>query len=185
MRIEFPENDLRFDRTLYVREVQTYLRQIAFVDERVPLIAVDGIFGSETTKAVKAVQKCARLTETGRVDFETFSAIIEHARAVRTYSKAPLACAPFTRLTSPVCAGECGAVVPFAKAMFNGLCERFSNFEPEPVNDEMTAVTRRNVKEIQRVCEQTPTGVLDTASWNGLARAFNNCATERYIVDEV
>ena len=184
MRVEYPENDLRCDRDLYVRELQTHLRQIALTDARVPLVTADGVFGCETTAAVKAAQQCAHLAVTGRVDFATWNAIVRAARAARRQAQPPLSCAPFTRLTSPLCEGECGEVVPFAQAMFNGLCERFCNFESEEVGDTMTETTCRNVKKIQQICEQKPTGVLDEASWNGLVCAFNTCATDRYITEE-
>ncbi|MCQ2405502.1 MAG: peptidoglycan-binding protein [Clostridia bacterium] len=184
MRTDFPENDLRFDRALYVRELQTYLRVIAKADGRVPLIEADGVFGKETETAVKAAQNCAHLPETGRVDFATWNAVVRAAHVAAHAAETPLACAPFTRRTAPVCEGGCSPVVPFAKAMFNGLCGRFCNFETEPVTDEMTDVTRQNVRELQKICCRPQTGVLDETTWNELATTFNLCAVDRYRIKE-
>lgn len=184
MRTELPENDLRFDRALYVRELQTYLRVIAKADARVPLVTVDGVFGKETETAVKAAQSCAHLPENGRVDFTTWNAIVHACHAAEAQVETPLPCAPYTHLTAPVCTGECSPVMPFAKAMFNGLHEQFCNFDVEPVTDEMTAVTDHNVREIQRICSCPQTGVLDETTWNGLATAFNLYAVERSPIAE-
>ena len=182
MRDDYPENNLQTDKTLYVRELQMYLREIAQADARVPLIGVDGHFCKETTAAVKATQRIAHLPETGRVDFATWNAIVRAARNARRQMARPLACAPYTRLTVPVHQGEHNAVIPFAQSMFNALCCRFKNFQEETVCDEMTDVTCQNVQEIQRVCGHTPTGELDAATWNELTTAFNLCAVDRYVV---
>lgn len=184
MKADYPENDVRFETALYVRELQVYLREIALFDPRVPTVAVDGVFGRETTAAVKAAQTRVHLSPTGRVDFATWEAIVQLARTVTEATRAPQTCAPYTRLTAPLTLHESGTVVPFTQAMFNGLCERFSNFEDEPVGNEMTATTCQNLREIQRVCGLTQTGVLDTASWNGLTRAFNLFGTDRYVAVE-
>lgn len=184
MRTEYPQNDLRFDRALYVRELQTYLRVIAQTDERVPLLTVDGVFGKETETAVKAAQTCAHLPPTGQVDFATWNAIVRAAHTATKHAAAPCACAPFTHLTAPVCKGDCSPVVPFAKVMFNELCDRFCNFQTEPVSDEMTDVTRQNVREIQKIGCVPPTGVLDETAWNELTTAFNFCAVDRYRIRE-
>lgn len=178
MRTDFPENDLRFDRALYVRELQTYLRIIAATDNRVPLIEADGVFGNETAAAVKAAQGCAHLPETGQVDFATWNAIVHAAQAAKKRAATPLGIHPFTHRTPPLCEGDHSAIVPFVQSMFCGLCHRFSNFEEEAPSDEMTAVTCRNVREIQRAYGQPQTGVLDEAVWNELARTYDVCAVE-------
>lgn len=55
-------------------ELQSMLREISFKYD-IPLINPDSIFGSETTKAVKAVQKLSGIPETGDVDFLTWTTI--------------------------------------------------------------------------------------------------------------
>ncbi|MBR3290149.1 MAG: peptidoglycan-binding protein, partial [Clostridia bacterium] len=72
-------NDIRFDRALYVREVQQMLRTLAFDDARVPLISADGIFGKETADAVAAAQQCLHMTADGRVDYPTWIALVRAA----------------------------------------------------------------------------------------------------------
>ena len=62
-------------QTLYIREIQNWLRALSFSDERIPLIGVDGIYGPETTEAVRAFQEIAGLPATGEVDKTTWDAI--------------------------------------------------------------------------------------------------------------
>lgn len=176
MNGQWPKNDLQIDRRLYVEELQQNLRTISQKDERVPPVGVDGIFGCETAEAVKAAQKCAHLPESGSVDYATWNAVAHAAEQAEKQAAVPLSVRPFTFHTPPLCEGEHNEVVPFAKSMFCGLCHRFVNFKDEPPTDEMTAVTCQNVREIQRVCGQPPTGVLDEAAWNALANAYNLCA---------
>ncbi len=182
MSIDFPENDLLFDHALYVRELQSYLREIAKADNRVPPITEDGVFGTSTTEAVKAAQRCAHLPENGRVDYATWSAIVHAADASRKKHPCPQGCLPYTPFTTPLCQGDCSCVVPFVQAMFNALSDRFLNFEKEPLQNEMTPVTCRNIGEIQRIrlCRQT--NILDIPTWNALTDAFNLCATDRYTI---
>ncbi len=183
MRTDFPENDLRFDRALYVQELQTYLRTISQKDERVPPVVVDGVFGETTAEAVKASQKCAHLPESGCVDFATWNAIVHAAKQAEKQTVAPLSVQPYTHQTPPLCEGDHEEIVPFVKCMFDGLCHRFVNFKEEPPNDEMTPVTCQNVREIQRICGQPTSGVLDEAAWNALAHAYNLCAVEPRRID--
>lgn len=54
----------------YVYRLQEYLRRVSLVNQNIPNIALDGIFGSETKKAVMSFQKEYGLEVTGIVDDE-------------------------------------------------------------------------------------------------------------------
>lgn len=54
----------------YVYRLQEYLRRVSLVNQNIPNIALDGIFGSETKKAVMSFQKEYGLEVTGIVDGE-------------------------------------------------------------------------------------------------------------------
>ena len=63
-------HDIRKYKNLYIRELQSTLRDLHFQDDRIPLINIDGVFGPETTAAVKTAQRLGGFSETGRVDYE-------------------------------------------------------------------------------------------------------------------
>ena len=54
----------------YVYRLQEYLRRVSLVNQNIPNITLDGIFGSETKKAVMSFQKEYGLEVTGIVDDE-------------------------------------------------------------------------------------------------------------------
>ena len=73
-----PRRDIRFDKRLFIREIQQYLRAIE-PDAEVPLIP-DGVFDAATAEAVRRFQLRHGLTPDGRVDYPTWKAIVAEAR---------------------------------------------------------------------------------------------------------
>lgn len=71
-------NDIRFDRALYIREVQEYLRRVE-PDAEIAVIP-DGIFGVETTAAVEKFQRLVALEVTGIVDDITWTQLVDAVR---------------------------------------------------------------------------------------------------------
>ena len=66
------------DKISAIREIQSYLRYISDkIDDRIPTISIDGIYGNETEKAVKTYQRLYGLVESGIVNFETFKSLFE------------------------------------------------------------------------------------------------------------
>ena len=61
------------DNVQNVFELQTMLRQMSFISQNIKRINPDGIFGTETTEAVKSFQALKNLPVTGDVDFETWT----------------------------------------------------------------------------------------------------------------
>lgn len=75
-------NDIRYDIPLYIRELQSALRDIHFLyPAEIPLINIDGIFGPETTEVVLAAQRLGGREATGIVDYETWMWLFAVRRA--------------------------------------------------------------------------------------------------------
>lgn len=85
-----PEGYLTFEDPLYpgyfitsgtsgeiVRTVQSFLRRIALNDNRVPLIAADGVYGPRTAAAVRAFQGISGIPQIGEVGPLTWTALVE------------------------------------------------------------------------------------------------------------
>lgn len=64
-------------RGRYVFRLQEYLRKVATVNTNIPQIALDGIFGSETKRAVMSFQKEYGLDITGIVDDQTWDKLYD------------------------------------------------------------------------------------------------------------
>ncbi len=58
-----------------IRNLQTFLREIATLDARIPMLVPDGKFESETENAVKVFQELNSLSATGEVDEQTLTEI--------------------------------------------------------------------------------------------------------------
>lgn len=60
-----------------VRTIQEYINAIASKNSSVPKLSADGVYGSETEKAVKAIQKISGIEQTGEIGPVTWNAIVD------------------------------------------------------------------------------------------------------------
>ena len=60
-----------------VRTIQTYLNEISKRNNAVPSVTADGVFGPQTGRAVRAVQRLSGLEQTGSIGPLTWNAIID------------------------------------------------------------------------------------------------------------
>ena len=67
----------KFERKEKIKQLQKYLREIAKVDNRIPLLSIDGFFFDETENAVKIFQEIYGLSSTGEVDEQTWNKIYQ------------------------------------------------------------------------------------------------------------
>lgn len=74
-----------------IRQMQTWLRQLARKDGRIPPVVPDGIFGPQTKAALTAFQKSRGLPAHGRSDSPTWHALRwEGEQALRREQPVPL-----------------------------------------------------------------------------------------------
>ena len=66
-----------YDREQNIYELQTALRAMWQDDKILTIINPDGVFGSETTIAVKEAQLFFGLPQTGDADYDTWELIFE------------------------------------------------------------------------------------------------------------
>jgi peptidoglycan hydrolase-like protein with peptidoglycan-binding domain len=60
-----------------IRTLQTMLRAIARLNENIPLVIPDGIYGADTVAAVTAFQRQFGLPATGVTNLTTWNAVVE------------------------------------------------------------------------------------------------------------
>ncbi len=70
------------DESEVIREIQGYLLEISYAEEGLPHVKIDGIYESETEESVRAFQSSRNISESGRVDFETYTALYSAYRSV-------------------------------------------------------------------------------------------------------
>lgn len=168
----YPNNDIRYDSPLYIRELQKRLRDLSFIHPSIPRVNVDGIFGSETAQAVAAAQRLFELTENETADYPTWTAITAAHRSAEAL-RHPSPIYPFATPFLVLEKGDSGGIVQIIQVLFNALTQNHTGFLLTEVSGVMDEPTVRNVRELQTLFSLPSTGDMDVASWNALAQVYN------------
>lgn len=156
-----------------VRELQNYLRTIARYKKTIPLISVDGIFGDNTTDAVKELQRQNALPITGIVDEETWRRIInEYSDITRRNTKA-ISIDAFPAVDFIITPGASGEIVYFLQLMLISLGNNFHNIPPLALTGLYELDTVNAVKKFQEKSGQKETGETDKLTWDLITNAYN------------
>ena len=171
--MQWPANNIMHDEPLYIREIQNWLRAIAFSDERIPLIGVDGIFGPETTEAVKSFQETAGLPVTGDVDKATWEAIyIAYLAATGGHLNPPSTILRFPSSDYVVMPGDRGDLVYAIQFMLDALSQRFTNLQSPGLSGVHNEPSQQSVLSFQHITDLPENGNIDKATWDLLTSAF-------------
>lgn len=161
------------DTRNYIYELQFYLRTIQLAYGERNLINPDGIYGSETTEAVRRFQQQFNLPVTGMVDRATWDRIYEE------YLKAEELLAPAERiLLYPVSitelkVGDAYDEIYILQVLLKKNEERHygnSNVQITGVYDE---ATENAVRDLQRTFNLPQTGIMDKLLWNRFVKYHN------------
>ena len=171
--MQWPPNNIMHDEPLYIREIQNWLRALSFSDERIPLIGVDGIYGPETTEAVRAFQEIAGLPATGEVDKTTWDAIyIAFLSATGADRNPPSSVLQFPSPDYVVRPGDSGDLVYAIQFMLDTLSNRFTNFPSPGVSGVHDDSSQQSVAVLQHVFALPENGQVDKVTWDSLITAY-------------
>ena len=157
------------------RNLQTYLRQLAYFDNDIPFVPIDGNPGEDTTAAIRAYQRKKGLTVTGIADQATWEALYEDYLVSLEEQSLPETFSPFPPTPTNYSLGE--GDMGFAVSAIQYLLETISVFFPvEAV--EITGVydekTRDAISEMQARYLLPVTGRTDKLTWNALVRLYES-----------
>ena len=155
-----------------VFEIQSYLRNIGRSDSDISTVVPDGIFGEETTAAVRSFQKKFGLAETGTVNYETWESIKNKSSEAVFEASEPAQVVPIKSSDLPLVTGTDNSLVYTLHLMLNSLATRFDNFTVLPVQSVFDTDTERQVRLWQRVAALEETGQVDKETWNKLAAMY-------------
>lgn len=156
-----------------VRELQTYLRRLSVDHSRLPFLASDGIFGTETREAVASFQALFGLPVTGEADGDTWVAIREEYRRLTAPETPPRGLFPFKAGEPFWQTGDSGNAVFLLQVMLNTLAEGFKNLSYVTVNGVFDDATVVAVQQLQKVFGIEPHGRLDRRTWDRAAALYN------------
>lgn len=152
----------------HVRELQEYLRALSTTDERYPLLGVDGLFGPETTEAVRVFQQTTNSPVTGTVQRADWERIVREYGDLLLQIVPARTIAPFPYPTFVLRSADRDPLVYILQVMLGEL-----GSEPLAVTGVYDAATEAAVRRQQLAADLLPTGEVDRITWDYLAALYN------------
>ena len=158
-----------------IRDLQRYLRQLSYVDTRITRPPTDGIYGSETRRAVRDFQRIEGLPETGSVDTPTWELLFARYEASLAREGAPVPLAVFPRLSAGYALrrGDESFLVQLLQYALRELSLFYKENERVPQSGAYDEATEAAVKALQRRTLLPESGEVDRATWDALAALYN------------
>ena len=157
-----------------ILNIQKYLRQLSYHDESINPVPIDGIWESDTSRAVTSFQRKNALPITGTVDRATWDKLKEaYDKSVAQNSPTtPIYLFPRIPQDYSLGIGETGFLNDTVQYMLGELASIyfFPNFEISKVYNENTAEA---VRDFQRRNSITPNGKVNRETWDALAIQHN------------
>lgn len=158
----------------YVMELQRNLRRLSQTDERLPELAVDGIYGEATRRAVRIFQETRGLSPTGVVNKATWDAIYGEYIQISDKNAVFSEISPRLSPDEVLRLGSRGEAVSFLQVMINALSSRYINITSVPYDGVYSESTAAAVRGLQRAAGLAETGEVDRATWSAIEREFGS-----------
>lgn len=165
------KTDYSDDRT-NTFQLQRFLQKISETDADIPFLNTDGIYGDETTEAVRKYQEKYNLPQTGVADYETWESIYELYRDLMelTDEALPLHIYPIEIIT--IKQGDNGDAVIIIQLLLNNFANRYTNLNKVRVTGQYTGETADAVRNFQNISLLEPTGEVNRPTWNEMVRLY-------------
>ena len=150
-----------------VRELQFYLYLMSAYESSIPPVSIDGKFGADTERAVRAYQRFAGLTVDGVVGRTTWNSL--YGRASQLRSSGPVV--TLKRLPypgTPLTVGSSGSAVLYYALLLQRIAYYFSSVEAPPLSDQYTDETAAATRSAQQLLGLEQTGIADADTWTAV-----------------
>ena len=170
----FSEVVRRGDRGRDVRSIQYFLNFLAFFNDRLQQINVDGIFGPATESAVRTFQREYGLTPDGIVGRNTWNAIVNAYDS--TLNSLPDEYRSYSSLLYPgytLTTGSSGNAVTQIQTFLRVIAQN-NNAVPLITSDGIFGErTKEAVIAVQRLSGIPQTGAVGPLTWNAIVNLYN------------
>lgn len=158
-----------------IKNLQTYLRRIAYFDGEINAVPIDGIYAEETRLAVTELQRSHGLPATGVVDRATWDLIFGLYSELTREKSPPTMISPFPQNPDgyELSLGDTQFLVDIVQYILGELSVDYDGFDNVVRNGTFDQATERAVAEFQRINGITITGRVDRITWNALAAQYN------------
>ena len=156
--------------------LQTYLRSLSFYDGRITRVPVDGIFDSDTERAVADFQRTRGFEPTGIVDKATWDAIYKEYKELSELTDRASSPNFFPAQPPDYEArfGEEHAFISLVQLLLRELSSVYDGFDDVQITGKFDAATEEAIKIFQQASMLPVTGRVDLRTWNRLSRDFIN-----------
>lgn len=155
--------------------LQYFLAIIAFFNQSIPTVQIDGVYGEGTRQAVAAFQRFASLPQTGAVDKTTWDSLYGAYKGTVDYLEASKLISSVTTEPFPgviLRRGDVGPSVLTFKAYLNFISRYFFDIMSLAENGVFDTRTQNAVKQFQRIFSLPQTGQVNEATWNTIADVY-------------
>ena len=164
------------DRASAIYNVQRFLYLLSKNDSSIPVVYPDGIFGIETTNAVRAFQTVQGIDQSGIVDYNTFTRLVDAYRKVLRKIKPPVSVRIFPRLLSgdKILPGETHSLVRIIQAMLlnlGTLIEEASELEITGTYDKQTEII---INKIKSAAGMNSDSVIDKETYEAIVKMYES-----------
>ena len=156
-----------------VEQLQFWLNTLAQYDAGIPSTAVDGVFGSRTSAAVRAFQRREGLTADGVVGRTTWTTLYNEFRSIQSDNGTPNAY-PGT----PLRQGSRGQSVRLVQFWLKIARTVYASLRSVTVDGVFGAATAAAVKRFQSYFGLTSDGVVGRTTWQKLYEVYNDIANK-------
>ena len=163
-----------------VENLQRYLRQLSYHHPEITPPPIDGIFESDTEKALREFQAMQGLPVTGSADKETWDALYAMYRASISENEPPrtVAILPFVAGEILLQKGDEGFTINVLQYMLRELGESLIELEEVEINGVFDEKTARSVRLFKKQNGLPEGETVDLVTWNTLVDRFNRLGVE-------
>lgn len=157
-----------------IENLQRYLRQLSYAEEISP-VPIDGVFESDTRRALEEFQALYGLPVTGSATPQTWEMLYAAYRASLSSGTPPRAVLilPPTARTDPLRLGTRAFAVTVLQHMLRELSSLYGSLENVEITGIYDEATSAAVKDFQTKSRLSPSGEVDLATWNAITDQYN------------
>ena len=143
--------------------------------EKIPKIYDTGVYDSKTRDAVAAFQKMAGIPVTGKVNLNTWNALVKES-SIHVYAKEmPLKVQCCSNSFIDVKNGYEGDLVYAIKIILNNFNRKYKNYNKLEISNKYNTETEEVIKLFQKNSMLPVTGTVDKTTWNTLVSIYDTC----------
>lgn len=154
------------------RQVQTYLLELSYFYDELPHLTVDGIYGEETRRAVRAFQEKFGVPTTGEVDSPTFTLLFEEFTAARDERLGESELIP--GVAFPLQMGDSGSHVSILQSAVDEVLGTHI-----PKDGFFGRATEDGIRTLQRRYSLPPDGRVSRLLWRRIAAQYKRLIQEK------